>query len=554
MSNSGSGGQHKALRIGILVDRGFVLHDWQQRLCQKVIDSDHFKVVALIINDAGAWPAPKQSLLARGLQQLCQRFDERALSATENGESDRLGDSFAAVQRVSISPTRGSLGDTVNAADCAELARLDLDVLIDHSNSLLRGPVLDVPRFGIWWLYAGDNASIRGEMPAFWASALGEASTGATLLRLTDQAYEGPVIGQCWLSTESNARRNHWLIHDLSVSLIWRELNRLQRSNKLTTKQSPAYSKPIRKAPGVMPLLRYVGRRVGNTLSGARAILLSRLRRPPDRVWTLAIGRQPVSESSMGQATILPQPDEVFRADPFVVTRDGKTYVLFEEFDYAVGRGHIAAGVLHSNDTMEYLGRVLETPYHLSFPFVFEHDGDTFMIPEAEESNRLEVWRATEFPMKWELFSTAFEGQGVADTCVFEYEGQWWLTTNLSQTVRKDYCNELHVFMVDGPALRSITPHPNNPVVIDSRCARNGGRPFVRDGKLIRPAQNNSYGVYGYGFKLMEVTCLTDTEYEEKTLLSVDPSVRAGMVGLHHFDGLDDIFIFDYCRGSRVLG
>ena len=194
---------------------------------------------------------------------------------------------------------------------------------------------------------------------------------------------------------------------------------------------------------------------------------------------------------------------------------------------------------------------MLQTSYHLSFPFVFEHDGDIFMIPEAQENKRLEVWRATDFPMQWELFSTAFEGRGVADSCVFEYEGQWWLTTNLSQTTRKDYCNELHVFMVNGPDLQSITPHPNNPVVIDSRCARNGGRPFVQDGKLIRPAQNNSYGMYGYGLKLMQVTRLTDTEYEEQAVFEAGPAIRAGMVGVHHIDALDDIFIFDYCRGSR---
>jgi hypothetical protein len=45
-----------------------------------------------------------------------------------------------------------------------------------------------------------------------------------------------------------------------------------------------------------------------------------------------------------------------------------------------------------------------------------------FLIPESYQNKRLEVYRCTNFPDKWELFSTAFDREEVVDTTYFQDE------------------------------------------------------------------------------------------------------------------------------------
>lgn len=63
-------------------------------------------------------------------------------------------------------------------------------------------------------------------------------------------------------------------------------------------------------------------------------------------------------------------------ADPFLLQRDGQLYLFYETKGAASGRGQI--GVAVSGDggvTFRHLAVVLDAPWHLSYPFVFEHEG-----------------------------------------------------------------------------------------------------------------------------------------------------------------------------------
>ena len=63
-------------------------------------------------------------------------------------------------------------------------------------------------------------------------------------------------------------------------------------------------------------------------------------------------------------------------ADPFLLQRDGKLYLFYETKAAQLGRGQI--GVAVSSDggaSFQHLGVALDLPWHLSYPFVFEHGG-----------------------------------------------------------------------------------------------------------------------------------------------------------------------------------
>jgi hypothetical protein len=183
----------------------------------------------------------------------------------------------------------------------------------------------------------------------------------------------------------------------------------------------------------------------------------------------------------------------------------------------------------------------------MSFPLVFEHGGEIYMIPETCVNRRVEVWRATRFPFEWTLHATALEGQIIGDTPLHRHDGQWWLFANIAQAPDGDLCNELHLFAVDGPDLKSVVAHTRNPVVIDCRCARNAGRPFYRDGLLLRPSQNNAHNIYGYGLNFMRITALSTDHYEEEMVSTATPAFEHGLVRVHHYDGQGDVFVFDIC-------
>jgi len=109
-----------------------------------------------------------------------------------------------------------------------------------------------------------------------------------------------------------------------------------------------------------------------------------------------------------------------------------------------------------------------------------------------------------------------------------------------------DYYNsELYIYKVDSLKLNEIIPHKKNPVIIDSRVARNGGAIFERDGKLYRPSQNNSNGTYGFGLNINEIIELNLHEYKENTLVSIAPNFKQGMISCHHLHQLDDYFVID---------
>ncbi len=248
-----------------------------------------------------------------------------------------------------------------------------------------------------------------------------------------------------------------------------------------------------------------------------------------------------------------PPAGNVYHADPFLWRRGGQNYCFFETYDYQIGRGHISVASL-AGGRLGNIRTALCTHYHLSFPFLFEHDGELFMMPESCAMKRIEIWRCTGFPDRWQLHATGLDGVLAADSSLAEIDGRWWLFTNIATDPFGDLNSELHLFQIDGPDLRSITPHPLNPVQFDARVARNAGR-IIRDGPaLLRPAQENSHGTYGYGLNLMRIDALSMDEYSEALVRRIQPDFGAGLIGCHHIDMRGDLIVFDSRRrlGGRA--
>ena len=241
----------------------------------------------------------------------------------------------------------------------------------------------------------------------------------------------------------------------------------------------------------------------------------------------------------------LPDDDTGYVADPFPITRDGRTYVFCEHYPRALGKGVIALFELMPDGTPSPLRRVLERPYHLSYPFLLEHEGDVFMLPETGGAGRIELYRAVRFPDEWVLETVLIDGLVAGDATLIPYEGKWWLFAAVAAPGRSSW-DALHLY--SAPSLFGPwVAHRDNPVVIDARVARPAGAMFVRDGVLWRPAQDCSQ-VYGGAIHLCEVTRLDASGFSQVVRHRLTPPADWRAARLHTINRIDGLDVID-CDG-----
>lgn len=227
----------------------------------------------------------------------------------------------------------------------------------------------------------------------------------------------------------------------------------------------------------------------------------------------------------------LPRNPAGYVADPFPFQHAGKTWLFCEEFPYATGKGRIAVSECAEDGTPGPFRPVLETGYHLSYPAVFERDGQIFMIPETTGNRSVELYRAERFPDTWVLHTVLAEDVSWADATLFDHGGRVWLaaaTTDCGGTDR----DALSLFHASRFGDR-FEAHPLNPVLVDVRGARPAGW-LERDagGKWLRPAQDCSGG-YGWGLRISRIDRLDRETFSETVLASIPPPASLGAKGLH---------------------
>ncbi len=235
-------------------------------------------------------------------------------------------------------------------------------------------------------------------------------------------------------------------------------------------------------------------------------------------------------------------PKDRYWGDPFVVQRGDCYYAFIEEKLYGTGLGHIACLTLDSQGSLLAQQVVLERPYHLSYPFVFEHNGELYMIPESAAHRTVELYRCAQFPDRWEFVKNLLSDIYAVDATLLKHEGKYWLFANV-KAAGGSSLDALHLYYAADPVRGEWTPHPRNPVLEDLRSARPGGRIFVQDGKLIRPSQDSSRR-YGYALKFNRISSLNTTTYSEVTEAAFTPA-GSKYLATHTFNQAEELTVID---------
>jgi hypothetical protein len=193
---------------------------------------------------------------------------------------------------------------------------------------------------------------------------------------------------------------------------------------------------------------------------------------------------------------------------------------------------------------------VLDPGVHASYPFLIEHDGAIFMLPETSAAGELVLYEAVEFPHRWQRAATLLPGIPAADPSIVEYEGRWWLFATRADRGANQNLYVWHATTPMGPWVA----HAMNPVKTDARSARPAGTPYISGGRLHRPSQDNSR-VYGGRVVVNEVSILTPDDFEERPVGLVEPwpgSPYQG--GLHTLSAVGGRTLIDGNRLHLVTG
>jgi len=235
-----------------------------------------------------------------------------------------------------------------------------------------------------------------------------------------------------------------------------------------------------------------------------------------------------------------------FYADPFLVSSEGRQWLFVEEFDYRAGKGVISCSEV-SGRSVGFFQKVLERPYHLSYPVVFQHETNVYMMPETGGNRSLELYRAISFPTEWALTKVLLSDIEVYDATFLRYQERWWIFAAIAHRGGSAQ-DELAIFYSDrleGP----WEPHAANPVKSDCRSARPAGHFIQNNGRLMRPAQNCER-TYGSGLVWLEIVELTPNRFSEKLIAQWNGSDVLNSEGIHTFNSLNDMAVLDFRRGK----
>ena len=145
-------------------------------------------------------------------------------------------------------------------------------------------------------------------------------------------------------------------------------------------------------------------------------------------------------------------------AHPFILKANARFYMFFTAKNTLNDQGEI--GLAESKDGFNWTYRqiVLDAPYHLAYPCVFQWQDQYYMIPEGVDDRSVRLYRATNFPVGWTLEKVLIQGEKFISASVIRFKDIWWMFVGLqgNETLRLYYADDLK---------GDWTEHPRSPIV-----------------------------------------------------------------------------------------
>lgn len=226
-------------------------------------------------------------------------------------------------------------------------------------------------------------------------------------------------------------------------------------------------------------------------------------------------------------------------ADPFLFEHEGQIYIFAELYDYIECHGCLGYCKWDGNKFSRWK-KVITEPYHLSYPFIFEQDGQVYIMPESNADKSVYLYCAVQFPDKWIRVEAIRENVKYCDTTPFLWNNHAYA---LSYDIKN--IDDYNLVLLD------LENKDNDCVLCDidnKNLRRPAGKIFQMNDMCIRPAQK-SVDDYGEGLLFYKYSIETG-EYSEEVIKQILPqdlkySKKILLNGMHTYNQMGEFEVID---------
>lgn len=528
------------LKVGLLLN-SLQIQAWEYELIRQIHHSDLAQIELIVLN-----ASPKTGSYAPWFYRIYRKLDRILFTIKPDAfEKKTLDFFFDEVEWHKVKPLQTKFDDRFRDEDTQKIEDLGLDVLIRLGFRILKGGILKAAKLGIWSFHHGDPGFYRGGPPAFWEVMQSKSVTGLVLMQLSEQLDQGKVLYQSFsqtapLSVQRNANAVFWK----SAYIIPRVLKEVDTIGvavwleKIAQKQVPIKSLLLKPPAGFQMakiLIKLVARNAKRKLNEGWKKAHWQVGFVKRSDWSLENGFKWQDLTLINH----PNPKNSYWADPFPLALGEEEGILVEEFDQKEKIGTIIL--------IDQKGRnksILKEAWHLSYPYVLEVLGKTYLIPESAETKK--VYRYPINPITGKFGEREFFFPNEAfDPTVWKNERGYWLFVNQKIHPSISPFDELFLYHSDSWENPKWLAHPQNPIVSDVHKSRPAGKLFVSKGKLYRPAQDSGLR-YGHRIQVMEIVQMDQQCYQEKLAYILDPPEKDGILGMHTLNFSQDKVYLDF--------
>jgi hypothetical protein len=492
-----------AVRIGVLLSGARCAH-WMNEALKQLLAAEGVDVAIVVVDER----VKKQPL--HGRHWLYIRLD-RLMYGKQTGSRmepciyDRL-----TVQTTSLK--NGELAEF----DIARIQALHLDVLLDLRPGQPTGNVMKCAKRGVWYFEStvpGEDTSTP-ERIADWYKRQPTAET--KVVELDANGGRSELYSSTLMADTLSLMRAQVTERKARIQIVTRLLSELHNASApepVVVRENDTESVEPASDPTSKSWMRRVAAR----------LIADHFGKPQ---WVVAYRD---IQSGDPEFRVIAGAPGYHYADPFLFEREGSHFLFFEA--WRDGEKGVLCCMELGKDGPTSPRVILERPYHLSYPQVFEWKGEIYLLPETSQNRTVEAYRAVEFPWRWTPDAVLMDDVVAVDSTLLQHDGKLWLFA--AGLGGKEFANhELSLFYSEsltGP----WTAHPRNPIVRDVHRARSAGPIVVEHGRLIRPGQNSSRH-YGFAISRNRIEVLSESEYAETpTISSIRPNWLPNLLATH---------------------
>ena len=506
------------LRFGVLADGG-VLAEWQVRCIDDLIENAGARFDAFISSDA------------RSVQGRAWRWFEKAVAVTKVPGLAPVDwrKKFPSVREYGAHVRSGGAPAlTLDPSERQVLRGLNLAFILDFSAHDGAAELLDLAAAGVWSFQLNDVSKYDGRIPGFWEISRGDSLVKCALVQRVSAAPPRVLRSGVFRAAIDSYPITAQVA--LAACRVWPRLAwnaRQTAGGARVALGDVAATASTRAVPGLWRVATFFLR-----LGVSRLRLMFRWWLMREQ-WCVGLVDRPIHhvlKDGIKQVRwLFRDKRDGYFADPFGVVSGGELVVFAEEYPHDTCRGKISSFTVRDGSVVTPPRTVLELDGHLSYPFLFQHQGQTYCIPESNQLGEVALYRIDRLPDRWVRVKTLLADSRYVDSTVIEHDGRWWL---FASSMEYEGIATLYIWHA-ADLFGEWVPHRLNPVKTDVRASRPAGTPFVHEGALYRPAQNCTV-TYGGSITLNRVTRLTPDEFEEDVAIHIQPE-RPGPfpLGLH---------------------